>query len=110
MTTDLNYKPLDFSTPAKNPNTVVTSNNRTITFTNCDDTVTPKILVNIRTEPQTEGDANIYTVLEAGVHMHRTGYDIDSGWSRVEYEDKVLYVVTSMVKIVEPAPEESVAQ
>lgn len=110
LTTDLNYKPSDSSTTAKNLNTVVTSNNRTITFTNCDDTVTPKILVNIRTEPQTEGDANIYTVLESGVHMHRTGYDIDSGWSRVEYDDKVLYVVTSLVNIVQPAPEESAPQ
>ena len=100
----MNYKPVDYSTPAKDPNTVVTSNNRTIKFTNCDDTVTPKILVNVRIEPQTEGDENIYTVLEAGVQMHRTGYDIDSGWSRVEYDDKVLYVVSSLVKVVEPAP------
>ncbi len=101
LTTDLDYKPVDYSTPPKDPNTVVTSNNRTITFTNCDDIVTPKILVNVRVEPQTEGDENIYTVLESGVQMHRTGYDTASGWSRVEYDDKVLYVVTSLVKVVE---------
>ena len=38
--------------------------------------------------------------LNQGEKAHRTGYSADSGWSRVEYNGQVLYVVTSLVVTV----------
>lgn len=105
LTTDLNYKPQDI-TPPSDPNQVVTAEGRTITFTPCDDTVSPKMEVNLRTEPSTsQGDATVYYLLPYGVNVHRTGYDKELGWSRVEYDGKILYVVTSYIYVVEEAQE-----
>ena len=35
--------------------------------------------------------------LNYGERVHRTGFSPDSGWSRIEYNDQVLYVVTSLM-------------
>ena len=54
LTTDLAYK-----TPEKpsNPNRVSTQDGRVIVFVDCDDYITPKDLINLRTEPSTsEGE------------------------------------------------------
>lgn len=88
------------------PNTVTTSTGRTITFTPCDDTVSPKIEANLRGEPSTDQEnASIHHRLAYGETVHRTGYDEDSGWSRVEYNGEVLYVVTSLIYVVEDQAE-----
>lgn len=97
LTTDLNYK-----TPVQpsNPNRVSTISGRVIIFTDCDDTMTPKEYVNLRTEPSTtEGDATVRCQVSNGETVHRTGYSADSGWSRVEYNGEVLYVVTSLMLV-----------
>lgn len=99
LTTDLTYQP-----PADepNPNVVNTKDGRTITFTDCDDTVSPKIYVNLRLEPSTsEGSDTVHCRLEYGEEAHRTGISEESGWSRVEYDGHVLYVVTSYIYVVE---------
>lgn len=99
LTTDLNAKP-----PQENPsqNTVVTAGGRTVVFTPCDDTIMPKIEVNLRSEPATDGgDSTVRYLVKNGETLHRTGYDIDRGWSRVEYNGEVLYVVTNYTYIVE---------
>ena len=96
LTTDLSYK-----TPVtpSNPNRVSTLDGRVIIFTDCDDNVTPKEYVNLRTEPSTsEGQSTVKCQVNNGESMHRTGYSPDSGWSRVEYNGEVLYVVTSLVQ------------
>lgn len=96
LTTDLSYK-----TPVtpSNPNRVSTLDGRVIIFTDCDDHVTPKEYVNLRTEPSTsEGQSTVKCQVNNGESMHRTGYSTDSGWSRVEYNGEVLYVVTSLVQ------------
>ena len=96
LTTDLSYK-----TPVtpSNPNRVSTLDGRVIIFTDCDDNVTPKEYVNLRTEPSTsEGQSTVKCQVNNGESMHRTGYSSDSGWSRVEYNGEVLYVVTSLVQ------------
>ena len=96
LTTDLSYK-----TPVtpSNPNRVSTLDGRVIIFTDCDDRVTPKEYVNLRTEPSTsEGQSTVKCQVNNGESMHRTGYSADSGWSRVEYNGEVLYVVTSLVQ------------
>lgn len=99
LTTDLSYK-----TPvvAQNPNRVSTQDGRIIVFTDCNDMITPKEYVNLRTEPSTsEGDTTVRCQINHGETLHRTGYSQDSGWSRVEYNGEVLYVVSSMVTTAE---------
>lgn len=100
LTTNLDYK-----TPvqASNPNRVGTISGRIILFSDCDDWITPKEYVNLRTEPSTtEGDSTVSCQLNSGEKAHRTGYSTDSGWSRVEYNGQVLYVVTSLMNETEP--------
>ena len=102
LTTDLTYK-----TPEKprNPNRVSTQDGRVIVFTDCDDYITPKELINLRTEPSTsEGESTVRTQIQNGTSLHRTGYSEGSGWSRVEYNGEILYAVTSYV-ISGSAPE-----
>lgn len=93
LTTDLSYvTPVEVT----NPNRVSTLDGRVIVFVDCDDWITPKEYVNLRTEPSTtEGNATVSCQLNYGEKVHRTGYSADSGWSRVEYNGQVLYVVSS---------------
>ena len=100
LTTNLDYKP---PVQASDPNRIVVSGGRVIIFSNCDDWISPKEYVNLRTEPSTdEGNDTVSCQLNYGEKAHRTGYSADSGWSRVEYDGKVLYVVTSLVYVVDP--------
>ncbi len=95
LTADLSYKP---PVSQSDPNRVTTMDGRVIIFMDCDDTVTPKEYVNLRTEPSTsQGETTVRAQLYNGEQAHRTGYSPDSGWSRVEYDGQVLYVVTSYV-------------
>lgn len=99
LTTDLSYK-----TPVtpSDPNRVSTISGRIIIFIDCDDQITPKEYVNLRTEPSTtEGDATVSCQISSGESVHRTGISPDSGWSRVEYNGQVLYVVTSLMQVVQ---------
>ncbi len=90
------------SEPEEDPNIVVTSDGREVVFVDCDNMVTPKEYVNLRTEPSTAGaETTVYCKVHAGELLHRTGYSPDFGWSRLEYGDVVLYVVTSNVEPVE---------
>lgn len=99
LTTDLDYKP---PVQQANPNRVSTVSGRIILFSDCDDWISPKEYVNLRTEPSTtEGDSTVSCQLNYGEKAHRTGYSTDSGWSRVEYNGQVLYVVTSLMYEVE---------
>lgn len=95
LTTDLDYR-----TPVQpaDPNRVGTISGRIILFKDCDDWISPKEYVNLRTEPSTtEGNSTVSCQLNYGERAHRTGYSTDSGWSRVEYNGQVLYVVTSLI-------------
>ncbi len=107
LTTDLTAKPENTGNQGTtDSNTVTTAAGRTITFTPCDDTVSPKMEVNLRNEPSTnQGDDTVHYRLLYGETVHRTGYDDASGWSRVEYDGKVLYVVTSLIYVVEEQSE-----
>lgn len=99
LTLDLDYKP---SLGSSNPNRVSTIDGRIIIFADCNDWITPKEYVNLRTEPSTsEGDETVSCQLNYGEKAHRTGFSPDSGWSRVEYNGQVLYVVTSLMTITE---------
>ncbi|MDE5590293.1 MAG: SH3 domain-containing protein [Acetatifactor sp.] len=99
LTTDLTYQP---PVAEPDPNVVSTKDGRTITFTDCDDNISPKEYVNLRLEPSTsEGNATVHCRLDYGQIVHRTGISEDFGWSRVEYDGYVLYVVTSYMYVVE---------
>ncbi len=104
LTTDLDYK-----TPVapSDPNRITTQDGRVIIFTDCDDYITPKEYVNLRTEPSTsQGDSTVSCQVSNGEVVHRTGCSQDSGWSRVEYNGGVLYVVSSYVTAAQ-APSQS---
>ena len=81
-----------------NSNRVSTQDGRVIVFVDCDDYITPKDLINLRTEPSTsEGQSTVRTQVRNGTNLHRTGYSEASGWSRVEYNGEILYAVTNYV-------------
>ncbi len=89
-------------TASNDANRVSTMVGRVIVFTDCDDTVSPKEYVNLRSEPSTsEGNATVNCRLNYGETVHRTGISEDSGWSRVEKDGVVCYVVSSLVYVVE---------
>lgn len=102
---------LDYQTPVAqtDPNRVSTQDGRLIVFVNCDDYITPKDVINLRTEPSTtEGESTVRTQVRAGTNLHRTGYSEAAGWSRVEYNGEVLYAVTTYV-VSGTAPEAAAA-
>ena len=102
LTTDASYKT---PTAPVNSNRVSTQDGRVIVFVDCDDYITPKDLINLRTEPSTsEGESTVRTQVRNGTNLHRTGYSEASGWSRVEYNGEILYAVTNYV-ISGTAPE-----
>lgn len=71
-------------------------------FTACNEQVTPKIEVNLRTLPSvTNPDATVVVTLKAGEVVTRTGINTDVGWSRVEYNGQTLYCVSSYVYVVQ---------
>ncbi len=95
LTTDTSYKT---PTVPVNSNRVSTQDGRVIVFVDCDDYITPKDLINLRTEPSTsEGESTVRTQVRNGTNLHRTGYSEASGWSRVEYNGEILYAVTNYV-------------
>lgn len=95
LTTDLDYRP---PVAQGDPNRVATMDGRVIIFVDCDDIVTPKEYVNLRIEPSTsQGEDTVRAQLQGGEQARRTGYSPDAGWSRVEYNGEVLYVVSSYV-------------
>lgn len=99
LTTDLNYKA---PVAAADPNRITTLDGRVIIFADCSDNITPKEYVNLRTEPSTsQGETTVRCQVKNGETVLRTGYSTDSGWSRVEYNGEVLYVVSSLMKAAE---------
>ncbi len=92
LTTDLNYTAA--TTPA--------DDGLKTKFSECNDTVTAKIEVNLRSIPSvTNPDSKVITSIKNGETVTRTGIAEAEGWSRVEYKGQVLYCVTSYIEIVE---------
>lgn len=89
-------------TSTANKNEVTTYDGRVVYFTDIDDTVSPKYEVNLRGEPSTsQGNATIHFRLPYGENVHRTGISEEMGWSRVEYNGEILYLVTNYIYVVE---------
>ena len=84
LTTDMNYVVIE--TP----------------FTEVNDRVTAKEVVNLRSIPSyTSEDSVVVAQLKNGEVVKRTGINEDVGWSRVEYNGQILYCITSYLKVVE---------
>lgn len=116
LTDELAPKPAESSAApsvsTESRNLITTKDGRTVQFTDCDDTVSPKMEVNLRGEPSTsEGNATIHVRLLYGEKAHRTGYSgsgstEEDGWSRVEYNGEVLYAKTSYLFVVDETQQE----
>lgn len=66
-----------------------------------EDKVTAKKVVNLRSLPSTEDPrCEIVAQLDHGIVIRRTGINHDLGWSRVDYNGKPLYCITSYLKVV----------
>lgn len=65
-----------------------------LNFKKVNEQVTAKKETNLRNEPSSDNSNTIIMVLKNGDTATRTGIS-DHGWSRVEYEGKVLYAVSS---------------
>lgn len=89
LTTDLKYKPpVQIKTP----------------FEPVEELVTPKDAVNLRTLPSTtHPDVKVVVKLEKGDVVVRTGINEDVGWSRVEWEGKTLYCISSYLRPADTA-------
>lgn len=71
-------------------------------FRDVSDRVTAKDVVNLRSIPSTQrADAEVIAQLKNGEVITRTGINEDVGWSRVEYNGRILYCVTSLLEVVE---------
>ena len=71
-------------------------------FTACDEMVSPKIEVNLRSIPSvTDPNSVVVATAKYGETFKRTGINTDHGWSRVEYNGQTLYCVSSYVWVYE---------
>ncbi len=96
LTTDLNAPKQTTAQP------VVESSGFKTKFTDCNENVTAKDIVNLRSKPSvTDADSTVVATLSAGETAVRTGINNEYGWSRVEYNGQTLYCVSSYLRIVE---------
>lgn len=65
-----------------------------INFKEVDEIVTAKDVTNLRNIPSLENDSKVVAVLHYGDKAERTGIG-DNGWSRLKYDGKTLYAITS---------------
>ena len=71
-------------------------------FEYIEDRVTAKKAVNLRSLPSVDDPrCEIVAQLDNGVVIRRTGINHDLGWSRVDYNGRPLYCITSYLKVVD---------
>ena len=72
------------------------------TFTDVNDYVTAKEVVNLRSLPSTTHESSrILGTLSAGDKLKRTGINRELGWSRLEYNGITVYAITSYLENIE---------
>ena len=72
------------------------------TFTDVNDYVTAKEVVNLRSLPSTTHESSrILGTLSAGEKLKRTGINKELGWSRLEYNGITVYAITSYLENIE---------
>lgn len=82
------------------------SNDQGVVFTDTHDVVTATGVTNLRSEPSTDKkEETVVAKLENGVTAVRVGYNEEIGWSKLVYEDMVVYASTAYLVVVEEAEE-----
>ena len=77
-------------------------------FDPVDETVTAKSVTNLRDKPSQGADSNVVETLQNGQTAQRTGTS-PSGWSRVTYNGKTLYAISSYLTTDLSAPKQQSA-
>ncbi|SFU44597.1 GH25 family lysozyme [Butyrivibrio sp. M55] len=77
-------------------------------FDPVDETVTAKSVTNLRNKPSQGADSNVVETLQNGQTAQRTGTS-PSGWSRVTYNGKTLYAISSYLTTDLNAPKQQSA-
>ena len=77
-------------------------------FDPVDETVTAKSVTNLRDKPSQGADSNVAETLQNGQTAQRTGTS-PSGWSRVTYNGKTLYAISSYLTTDLSAPKQQSA-
>ena len=104
LTTDLTVRTLEPAAPpvTSTPENTTSGDGIKTVFTACDETVMPKMEVNLRTIPSvTDPNSIVVATAKFGETFKRTGINIDHGWSRVEYNGQTLYCVSSYIYVYE---------
>jgi len=103
LTTDLDAKPDSLSQGEGESDAVVVDGVTIKTsFTDVNDQVTAKELVNLRSIPSVTNEAvRVVGTLSAGEVLTRTGINNEQGWSRLDYNGQTVYAITSYLSTVE---------
>ncbi len=108
LTTDLTVKTPEPAAPSvtDTPENTTSGDGIKTVFSPCDETVMPKMEVNLRTIPSvTDPDSIVVATAKFGETFKRTGINTDYGWSRVEYNGQTLYCVSSYIYVYELSEE-----
>ncbi len=68
-------------------------------FDSINDLVTAKFETNLRNTPTTSG-SDIVATLKNGDFIKRTGINLSTGWSRLEYNGQTVYAVSSYLEVL----------
>ncbi len=90
LTTDLSYKP--------NVTSEENNQNSEMFFFTVSEQVTAKNETNLRSNPAGGNASQVVYLLKNGEYIERTGYS-NEGWSRVIWNGKTLYAVTSYLEV-----------
>lgn len=83
------------------------SNDQGLVFAEMDDWITAKEVTNLRSEPSTEkGVESVVVKLSNGEAVRRIGINEETGWSKIIYEDNIVYASTAYMVEVDPPTEE----
>ena len=107
LTTDISAPAQAATTPAPAAETQAPAEPAATTgfktkFTDCNEIITAKEIVNLRSKPSvTDADSQVVVTLYNGMTATRTGINNEYGWSRIDYNGQTLYCVSSYIKVVE---------
>lgn len=80
------------------------SNDQGMVFTEVRDMVTAVGVTNLRSEPSTaKKKETVVATLENGNNLQRVGYNEAEGWSKLVYNDTIVYAATEYIVVVEEA-------
>lgn len=82
------------------------SNDQGVIFTETRDKVTAVGVTNLRSEPSTDKkQETVITQLNNGDYLLRVGYNEEVGWSKLVYNDTIVYASTNYLVILEETEE-----